>query len=432
MNQQLVSYIRQQLRANEQRESIMNTLLAQGWKSSDLDAAFAVVEKEQTVAPAPPAAAPEPASFAQAFPGATEIIESKPKLFEAQVQAEPQKQVQSSVPVQSRLQPQVQPQTQVQAQTPTRQLDTQAGVSGGFPGDEQFNESAAGQPSLLKSILAFVGLGFGVLSLGSFFMPWVGLPLAVIGVILCIVGVLGPKKLFAFIGLGLCVIGLVGFGVKIVMSRPAPVSDNGNTVTQPTTTNPGNTVTTNPGNTITTTTTTNPGNTVTQQPATTPVSKSPLLSTTPYIDANGGYAIQPPKGWQVGQGSNNGRNFIIFLSPTQEKNNKGQVVFNENINITSEPNKEATSDAYVQKSRQALQQYLTGYKITDEKDVTVNGQPAKIIGGTFTQNGLQLRSLQLFAFKGTTAYVVTGLALVTKWVNDSPAIQASLTSFVFQ
>ena len=424
MNQQLVSYIRQQLRANEQRESIINTLIAQGWKSSDLDQAFAVVEKEQTVAPAPPAA-PAPASFEQAFPGATEIIESKPKLFQAQTQSEPQQEPQFTVQNQSQSQPQVQAQTPVQAQPVV-----QAGVSGGFPGDEQFDEIAGGQPNPLKSILAFVGLGFGVLSLVSFFMPWVGLPLAVIGIILCIIGVLGPKKLFAFIGLGLCVVGLIGFGVKLVMSKPAPAGDNGNATTQPATT------TTNPGSTTTTTnpsTTTTQPSTTTQQPATTaPLSTSPLLESTPYIDANGGYSVQPPKGWQVGQGSNNGRNFIIFLSPIQEKNNKGQVVFNENINITSEPNKEATSDAYVQKSRQALQQYLTGYKITDEKDTTVNGQPAKIIGGTFAQNGLQLRSLQLFAFKGTTAYVVTGLALATKWDKDSPAIQASLTSFVFQ
>ena len=193
MNQQLVSYIRQQLKVNEPRESIMNTLIAQGWKQADLDMAFAAVEGEQSVAAVPPVV-PVAASFAQSF-GAAEPI--------AQGQSKFQMETQFQQPAQSVDQPQVQEQPQAKA------------FPAGFPGDEQFDESDGGQSSPLKTILAFVGLGFGVLSLVSFFVPWVGLSLAVIGSILCIVGVLGPKKVFSFIGLGLCVIGLVGFGVKI-------------------------------------------------------------------------------------------------------------------------------------------------------------------------------------------------------------------------
>lgn len=396
MNQQLISYIRQQLRANEPRESVMNILLAQGWKASDLDQAFAAVEGEQSVPPAAPTPTPAPVTQPKEFPSPAEVFQSKPMAAQPQPQLQPQPPQQ-----QSSFQPQSEPLAPFAAQA--------------FPGDDQFDEvGGGGQPKPWKDILAFAGLGFGVLSLISFFIPWVGLALAVIGIILCVIGILGSKKLFAIIGLVLCVIGLVGFGVKMMMARPAPVDSD------------------EPGSSASTDTTTTSTDTATNQQPSTPASTNPLLESAAYTDAAGGYSIQPPKGWQAGQGTNNNRTFTIFLSPTSEKDSKGQVVFNENINITSETNKEASADAYVQKSKQALQQFLTGYKVQQEQDVTVNGQPAKLIGGAFTQNGLQLRSLQLFAFKGTTAYVITGLTLATKWTKDSPAIQAALTTFKFQ
>jgi len=74
---------------------------------------------------------------------------------------------------------------------------------------------------------------------------------------------------------------------------------------------------------------------------------------------------------------------------------------------------------------------LTNYKIVEEKTTTINGRPAYLVGGTFTQNNLSLRSLQLFTFKDNTAYVVTALDLASQWAADSPAIVASLQTFQF-
>lgn len=413
MNQQLVNYIRQQFKAGEEKQAIMDILLAQGWKQNDLDEAFALVEGEQSAAAAP--------SF----------------------QPPSQTQLQSSF--QSPLQPQTQFQSQpASVKAPSAQTpQIPAGFSNTFPNDAKFDKNTNSGAKDFKSILAFLGLALGAVSLISWFLPWVGIVFAVIAVILSIIGLMGSKKIFAIIGLILSVIGLAGFIFKLVVSRPnvpvePSVTNEENGTQQPANNiNPDNSTgtpnnNTNENNSNNQTTNNQPASTQTiQPPSSVKLSTSALLEPKAYYDAAGGFSIQPPKGWQSNQGTSGGRNFIIFLSPNPQKDNSGKVVFNESINITSEINKEASNDAYIQKSKQALQQYLTNYKIVEEKTTTINGRPAYLVGGTFTQNNLSLRSLQLFTFKDNTAYVVTALDLASQWAADSPAIVASLQTFQF-
>ena len=360
MNQQLISYIRQQLRVNESRQSIINALLAQGWKQSDLDQAFMQVESEQVIPPPPP------------LRQAGDHFGAVPQESIAEAKDEKQELVQKE-----------------------------------FSNDSQL-ENIDGKPLSWKDIVAFIGAIFGVASLIAWFFPWLGLIFIVIAAVLAGAGMMGSKRLIAIIGLALCALGLVGFAVKLIALRPVAPPEEGQEQQQQN------------------------GSTTPEVKPQNQVVANPLLDTTAYTNAQGGYSIQSPKGWQTGQGNNNGREFIIFLSPTPVKDTKGTIVFNENINITSEANKETTPAAYIDKSRQALQKYLTNYKVQEEQDLSIGDQPAKIIGGTFTQNGLQLRSLQMFAFKGTTVYVITGLALITQWNQDSPAMRASLATFKFQ
>lgn len=394
MNQQLINYIRQQLKAGEDKQAIINILLAQGWKQSDLDEAFASIENEQSAGVEPPSFKPLP-----------------------------------------QIQSQTNPTTVQTPQIPTE-------FSNNFPGDEEFNQKTNNGAKDLKSILALLGLVFGAVSLISWFLPWVGIIFVVIAAILSIMGLMGSKKIFAIIGLILTVIGLAGFIFKLAISRPSasvePVdTTEKNSTQQPANnTNPDNSGTTIPNNNGSNsnnqTTNNQPtNNQIVEPPSSVKLSTSALLEPKAYYDATGGFSIQPPKGWQGGSGTSNGRSFVVFLSPNPQKDNSGKVVFNENINITSEINTEASNDAYVQKSKQALQQYLTNYKVVEEKTTTINGLPSYLIGGTFTQNNLQLRSLQLFTFKDNIAYVVTALALASQWAADSPAIVASLQTFQF-
>jgi hypothetical protein len=148
----------------------------------------------------------------------------------------------------------------------------------------------------------------------------------------------------------------------------------------------------------------------------------------PYTDAQWNFTIQIPKGWTVGKGTNNNRQFTLFLSPNPERDQTGNIVFNENINIAKERTN-SSFDAYVTLSKQALAKYLQDYRLIEERNVTLGGEAGKVIGGTFTQNGLQLRSLQLFVQTGSLTYVVTASNLASKWDSDKDPIDASLMSF---
>lgn len=148
----------------------------------------------------------------------------------------------------------------------------------------------------------------------------------------------------------------------------------------------------------------------------------------PYTDAQWNFTIQMPKGWTVGKGTNNNRQFTLFLSPNPERNLSGNIVFNENINIA----RESTNlgfDAYVTLSRQALARYLQDYRLIEERNVTLGVEAGKVIGETFTQDGLQVRSLQLFVQTGSSVYVVTASNLASEWDVDKDLIEASLMSF---
>ena len=152
------------------------------------------------------------------------------------------------------------------------------------------------------------------------------------------------------------------------------------------------------------------------------------LELVPYTDAQLNFTIQMPKGWTAGKGTNNNRTFTLFLSPSPERDQQGNITFNENINAVSEITN-LSFDNYLAKSKEALAKYLQDYHLIEERDVTLGNIPGKIIEQTFTQNGLQYVSLQLFVQDETTAYVVTGLVLASKWDIDKDLLEASLMSF---
>jgi tetratricopeptide (TPR) repeat protein len=151
------------------------------------------------------------------------------------------------------------------------------------------------------------------------------------------------------------------------------------------------------------------------------------LEPVPYTDAQLRFTIQMPKGWTAGKGTDNNRTFTVFLSPSPERDEQGNITFNENINIVSEMTN-LSFDNYFANSKWALAN-LQDYHLIEERNVTLGRISGKIIEQAFTQNGLEMRCLQLFAQEGTTVYVITGLNLASKWDNDKDLIEASLMSF---
>jgi len=160
MNQQLVSYIRQQLRANEQRESIMNYPACPGLEIKRSGCRVCGCG-ERADRGSGAARRGNPSRLRLRKPS-----RARPKLSKvSQNYSKPSsgRATETGSIFGSGPEP-----TPAPSSAPDSSSSSNANAAARYPGrgfrrisrDEQFNESAAGQPSLLKSILAFVGLGF--------------------------------------------------------------------------------------------------------------------------------------------------------------------------------------------------------------------------------------------------------------------------------
>ncbi len=143
------------------------------------------------------------------------------------------------------------------------------------------------------------------------------------------------------------------------------------------------------------------------------------LSATVY--AASGFSIRPPQGWTKNDSGKLGAK-VFFFGPRQ-------LDFTVNINVVSESARGTNVDQYVQAGKPQLAQALTGYTQVEDRSLTVNGQPAHILGGTFKQGAFKLRNRQLFVVRNDVAYVVTATALESTWSTYEALIDASIKTF---
>lgn len=145
--------------------------------------------------------------------------------------------------------------------------------------------------------------------------------------------------------------------------------------------------------------------------------------------------IQPPAGWVAREGTIRTRPLVAFFKPVPEKDNAGKAVFNENISITRD-NLAAVgvTDAagYIAKSKTTLQSNIQGYKMLSERKAKLSdGTEATLINSSFAQNGLELKNTQMFVFKNSDVYIITGVALASNWDSEKDMIGMALLSFKF-
>ncbi len=60
-----------------------------------------------------------------------------------------------------------------------------------------------------RNYMAYGSLGLGVLNLCAWFLPIVGCPLSLVGIVLGIIGIKSPQRTLAIIGIALCSLGLL-------------------------------------------------------------------------------------------------------------------------------------------------------------------------------------------------------------------------------
>jgi len=145
-----------------------------------------------------------------------------------------------------------------------------------------------------------------------------------------------------------------------------------------------------------------------------------------YSNAKYGFQINAPKGWSMDE-SGKFETTVLFLST--QANKEGEKNSNAGISVVSKPSMGLILDAYANVVKKALPSKLQDYKLTDEKTLSVNGEKARIISGTFTQNALHLKILQLIVVKNDKAHVVSGVALESAWNQYKDLIESSLLTF---
>ncbi|MFA6375913.1 MAG: hypothetical protein WCX69_00730 [Candidatus Paceibacterota bacterium] len=144
-------------------------------------------------------------------------------------------------------------------------------------------------------------------------------------------------------------------------------------------------------------------------------------------------SIQPPSGWTARQAAVRSRPMAVFFKPTVEKDKSGKEVFNENISVLRDIYKsKSVSDepSFLEYSRQLMKAAMENYKITSEKEVSLgDGTKATLFYADFTQEGLALKDMQMYAFKGDDVYIVTGIVLASNWEKEKDMIGTSILSF---
>jgi len=146
-----------------------------------------------------------------------------------------------------------------------------------------------------------------------------------------------------------------------------------------------------------------------------------------------GASIQPPSGWTARQATVRTRPMAVFFKPTVEKDKSGKEVFNENVSVLRDIYKsKSVSDepSFLEYSRQLMIAAMENYKITSEKEVSLgDGTKATLFYSDYTQEGLALKSMQMYAFKGDDVYIVTGIVLASNWEKEKDMIGTSILSF---
>jgi hypothetical protein len=155
--------------------------------------------------------------------------------------------------------------------------------------------------------------------------------------------------------------------------------------------------------------------------------EAPAASTSPaasYRNEQSGFALTPPPGWQQVPGL--AVSAATFVAPNRASGGNTTVV---NMNVVVTPT-DADLDANLAGAKQLLPESFPDYRpVVDEALTLADGQPAHLLGCTFTQSGSTLRNLQLLVVARGNAYVVSGTAPDLTFATYEPAIRQSLSTF---
>lgn len=144
-----------------------------------------------------------------------------------------------------------------------------------------------------------------------------------------------------------------------------------------------------------------------------------------------GKSITVPAGWTTRQGMVNRRPMAIFFKPEAERNENGEKVFNEYVNVIRD-NLLSGANSYVEKAKTVWLDQNVSYRLISECEVNLSdGAKAKLITGSFTQNATEIKNMQLFVGRGDMMYIISGFVLAKNWDTEEEMITTAVMSFKF-
>jgi len=142
-------------------------------------------------------------------------------------------------------------------------------------------------------------------------------------------------------------------------------------------------------------------------------------------------SIAPPAGWIVRQGMVNYRPMAIFFKPEAEKDENGDKIINEYVNVIRD-NLLNNANDYVEKAKTAWQAKNVDYSLVSERKVNLSdGAGAVLLTGSLVQNGAEIKNMQLFVGKGDVMYIISGFVLAKNWDAEKDMVGAAVMSFEF-
>ena len=150
-----------------------------------------------------------------------------------------------------------------------------------------------------------------------------------------------------------------------------------------------------------------------------------ILSTTPFVSQHPKLTITPPRAWKVDNSGNMGT-IVVFQNAVSDVESGS--AFAANIYVIQEDTAGMTFEDYIKANRVSLKTFDEDYASTDDHTLSVNGNQAQILEGTYKQDEFQVRGRQLIIMKGNVAYIVVATTLASKWDKYKAAFDATLGS----
>ncbi len=156
------------------------------------------------------------------------------------------------------------------------------------------------------------------------------------------------------------------------------------------------------------------------------VTPAEISTETEYRNENEGFLIIPPTGWQIDKTGRTG-SIVVLLNPIAKV--IGGVSYATLISVETHEVGEVLLADQVKTSKENTLSAFPDFIFENDSSFNLKGQQYYLIGGTYTVNGVKLRTRSLLTIDKGIGYAVTASGPLVTWPDNEEAISKSQFSF---